>query len=263
MRTICAIVESSALVLILLGDSLVVRLLAAQEPSSETREGTADGGWSGPCEDWWRDSQFSFNAMRVCRVTTYLVRSLGKVTNEAEARAIANRSFRMCWGNFPRAQGNCNSENAWAHIGSWKSSPVQRPIVITVRASELFQSDDEMASVLAHEMGHAVDFGGEGASGLNGAWNLEQRADVAAIGFVMMAGYDARAAGRGLQMLGRERGQGLLGNVVGILSNQLHQLLIQDQHGYTQDRIALMKAVYAKGCAGLNNRPLGCKEGWK
>jgi hypothetical protein len=80
------------------------------------------------------------------------------------------------------------------------------------------------------------------------------------IGFVMRAGYDARSAGRGLQMVLGERGRGLLGNIAGMLDNLGAGA---DVHGYARDRIAHMKDVFGRGCVALKNEAVGCKEGWR
>jgi hypothetical protein len=242
--------------------------------SASTLEQTSEGGWAGPCDPFWDSSDFTFNAMRACRVMTYLVRSWQPPLDLTAARDLANTLMRICWGTFPKARGNCSSPNAWAPPRGWIDAARQAqwrqrlglhtapppPIVLTLRASELLQSDDEVAFLLAHEMGHAVD--SEQTTSTNTASN-EQRADVAAIGFLIRAGYDARSGGRSLQNLTLERGQGAFGNLLGTLSNHLDQALSQDVHGFTSDRIRLMKDVFGKGCVALNNKPLGCKEGWK
>jgi predicted Zn-dependent protease len=128
------------------------------------------------------------------------------------------------------------------------------PVVITLVTSETLQADDEVAFVLSHEMGHAID------PEPNSNEDNEKRADALGIVFVMRAGYDARSAGRGLQMVKGERGQGVLGNLMGLLD---HVADGSDIHGYTGDRIVLMKQEYAKQCGQLKNRPIGCKQGWK
>jgi hypothetical protein len=240
----------------------------AQAPPT-TVERTAEGGWAGPCDPFWDTTEFAYNATRVCRVTTYLARSWKPEMDGAKAAGIANNLFRICWGTFPKSGGDCTGVNAWAYPRSWIEAAVRAqrggfapaalppPAVITIRASELVQSDDELAFLMAHEMGHAVDQ--QQTSGQS-AFN-EQRADMAAIGFLVKAGYDARSAGRSLQNLSMERGQGMFGNLLGIIGGTLTQA--GDVHGLTADRIRLMKEVFARGCAGLGNKPLGCKEGWK
>jgi predicted Zn-dependent protease len=128
--------------------------------------------------------------------------------------------------------------------------------VITLQAAELLQSDDEVAAILSHEMGHAFDPEPD-------PQQAEPRADALSIGFLIKAGFDARSAGRGLQMMGRERGQGAIGNLFWTIALHLNQVATQDSHGSTLDRITRMKEVFAKGCAAMNNRPIGCKEGWR
>ena len=246
----------------------------AQVSPPSTVEQTTGGGWAGPCDSFWDSSDFTFHAMRVCRVTTYLVRSWKPTTDLTAARDFANMLMRICWGTFPKARGDCSSANAWAPARGWidaarlaqtrqrfglQTAPPP-PIVITLRAAELLQSDDEVAFLLSHEMGHAVDT--EQTTSANTVSN-EQRADVAAIGFMIKAGYDARSDGRSLQNLTMERGQGAFDNLLGMLSNHIGQAMTRDVHGFTRDRILLMKDVFAKGCAAMNNKPLGCKEGWK
>ena len=60
-----------------------------------------------------------------------------------------------------------------------------------------------------------------------------------------------------------ERGQGTLGNLLGLPGNHLNHAMTHDVHGFTRDRIALMKDAFGKGCIVMDNKSLGCKEGWK
>jgi hypothetical protein len=228
----------------------------AQERAS-TFVGTGAGGWAGPCEPLWSTTEWSFNAKRVCRVTSALARSVHDTLSAEQAQQLADRLFRICWGVFPAAGGNCQSPNAWASLGSWNGRTEPVPAVITLLASERVQSDDELAFLIAHEMGHAFD---QRQRLLE--LNPEQRADISGVGFLVKAGFDARAGGRALQTLGGERGQGPLGNLAGILLNHMAAGR-GDIHGLTRDRIALMKSVFATGCASLRNQPVGCKEGWR
>ena len=223
-----------------------------------THEETASGGWAGPCDDWWTSTDFVFEAERVCRVATYVLHGLRPSIDPAAARVPVNQLFRICWGTFQRANGDCSTSNAWAMPRSWidPSVTTKPPVVITLRAAENVQSDDEMAAVLSHEMGHAIDAN----QTLTPSRENELRADANAVGFLMMAGYDARSAGRGLQMIMGERGQGAVGNLLGMLN---HAADGADVHGYASDRIAQMKQVYATGCTALKNKPIGCKEGWR
>jgi hypothetical protein len=179
------------------------------------------------------------------------------------AEDFANQMFRICWGAFPNSGGDCGQPNAWAPWRAWSTwansgarGPAPRPIVITLEAAEFVQSDDEIAFLLSHEMGHALD-------PEPSREQVEQRADALGIGFMVKAGFDARSAGRSLQMIGRERGQGAIGNLLWTLLNHANQIATQDSHGSTTDRIHRMKQVFAKGCAAMNNKPIGCKEGWR
>jgi hypothetical protein len=236
----------------------------AHSSEQSTYRGTAAAGWSGPCEKWWETSAFAYDAMRVCRVATYLMHAFMKNKESAEswksAREGANQAFRICWGNFPQSGGACNTPNAWALPKSWlvarQTGQAPHPIFITLTSTEWLQSDDEIAFVLSHEMGHATD------AGQNTTQNTrqnEERADALGIGYMMLAGYDARSAGRGLQMIEGERGQGVLGN----LGNMLSRLGdATDPHGYAHERIELMKQEYARLCSRFGNKPIGCKEGW-
>ncbi len=233
--------------------------------TAATHEQTAEGGWAGPCEDTWTISEFPYNALRVCRVATYLVRSLSLPDDPVKAKTAINQIFRICWGQFPKAGGDCTTANAWAYPKSWITwaqngahGGFPPPIVITLSASELVQSDDEMAFLLAHEMGHAFDQ----RQTLELSRENEYLADVSGVGFMVKAGYDARSAGRALQMIGGERGQGAIGNVLQTLLNHVGQAAVQDVHGFTVERIARMKEVYGRGCVALSNKPIGCKEGW-
>lgn len=271
----------SRLVVLVVGATLIAGALSkssAQTPygpqrfAPSTLEQTPEGGWASPCDTFWDNSEFTYHAMRVCRVATYLVRSWKPSTDLSEARSFAHTLIRICWGNFPKARGDCSSPNAWAFGRSWIDAARQAqsrqrlglptapppPIILTLRATELLQSDDEVAFLMAHEMGHAVD--PEQQTSANVPAN-EQRADIAAIGFLVKAGYDARSGGRSLQHLTMERGQGAFLNLLGIIDNRMTQA--GDVHGFTSDRIRLMKDVFAKGCAAMANKPLGCKEGWK
>jgi hypothetical protein len=232
---------------------------------SSTFEGNSAGGWAGPCDQQWASSEFPFNAMRVCRVVTYLGRSIANNTVDAKAaEAYANHMFRICWGTFPKSgRPSCDVPNAWAPLRAWSAwatrgarGPTPQPIVITLQASEMLQSDDEIAFLLSHEMGHAFDPDQSNQQ-------IEPRADALGIGFMIKAGYDARSAGRSLQMLGGLRGQGLLGNLLGTVGDHVTQAVTQDDHGTAFERIQRMKQVFAKGCAAFNNKPIGCKEGWK
>ena len=239
--------------------------LQLREPV-RTVEGSSAGGWAGPCEDWWDTSEFQYNARRVCRVAASLIGSFRKAGSPIEAERFANEGFRVCWGVFPKAGNDCNGPNAWARAAGWirwarAGGPggTPPPIVVTLAATEMVQSDDEMAFLLSHEMGHALD--SEQTTQANSREN-EYRADVGAIGFLVNAGYDARSAGRSLQNLVGERGRTPLGNLLGILSNHLGQAASQDVHGFTFERIDRMRSAFVKGCAALNNRPLGCKAGW-
>jgi len=270
MQRFFAIVLTSGLV----GSFGAGASVVAQDASGTTHERTADGGWSGPCEAWWNESEFTFSAMRVCRVTSYLIRSLTPGLDETADKALANQLFRVCWGTFPKSGGDCTSVNAWAAVRNWITVATDarqrprgvgpglrnlRPAVITLSAAETVQSDDELAFLIAHEMGHAVD---QYQTSRPSAAN-EQRADVLAVGFLVKAGYDARSAGRSLQMITGERGGGAAANLLAMLQNHMSQVVTGDTHGFTADRIARMKAVFTNGCAALNNRPLGCKEGWR
>jgi hypothetical protein len=251
-------VRNAIAVLAALLVSFLIPTLTPLHAQATTYEGSAVAGWSGPCESWWQTSAFSFDAMRVCRVTTSLVYSIEKNKDATSAKLIADQLFRICWGDFPRSGGSCSVSNAWAIPRGWVGTTgVRTPVVITLRASEDLQSDDEVAFILSHEMGHAID--PQQTVDQNTRQN-ELRADLFGIGFVLKAGYDVRSAGRGLQMITGERGQGLVGNLFGMLS---HAGDGSDAHGLTQDRIGLMKQEFAKGCAQLNNRPVGCKGGWK
>lgn len=130
-------------------------------------------------------------------------------------------------------------------------------MVITITSAEELQSDDEIAYVLGHEMGHATD---PEQNVTQNTRENEERADSFGVRYIMRAGYDARSAGRGLQMIEGERGQGVLGN----LSNMLNHFGdSSDPHGYAHERIELMKQEYANVCARSGNKPVGCKEGWK
>jgi len=238
---------------------------------------TAQGGYVGPCDSWWTTPaaiDFSLNAKRVCRVTTYLMQAFNSAESAENMREAVDGLFRICWGVVPQAGGDCRLQNAWAGHRSWVNFtlqaqrraarlfpqviPLPQPIVITLGASEVLQSDDEVAFSLAHEMGHAND-----PEPLRpNDRSYEQRADILAIGFLVNAGFDARAGGRSLQNLTGERGQGALGNLSQILNNHLTQVMTQDVHGFTMERIAAMKDAYRRGCAAMNNRPIGCKQGW-
>jgi hypothetical protein len=167
--------------------------------------------------------------------------------------------FRICWGRFPRSGSpSCDVANAWATLRGWTAKTGYRPpIVITLQATEDLQSDDEVAFVLSHEMGHAVDAGQ--TVGQQTREN-EDRADLFGVGFVIKAGYDVRSAGRGLQMIEGERGRGVIGNLMGMLG---HAGDGSDAHGFARDRIANMKQVFATGCSKMGNKPIGCKDGWK
>jgi predicted Zn-dependent protease len=206
--------------------------------------------------------------MRVCRVSTYLVVGLFKQAHRslpwAQARQATNELFRICWGQFPASGGNCADANAWAHPRSWvnlTAGSTSQPIVITLIASEWLQSDDDVAFILAHEMGHAVDR--EQNTAVNTEQN-EERADGIGIGFLMLAGYDARASARALQLIAGERGQGLGGNLGGMLNQGLNKLLNPSEpHPLPSARIQLMKQVFARLCAAYGNHPIGCKEGWR
>src|SRR5262245_35736580 len=103
-----------------------------------TYEGSDAGGWSGPCESWWETSNSPFNAMRVCRVTTYLIQGFQKTPDWTIARSAANQLFRICWGRFPRSGSlSCEVSNAWAIPRGWTAKTGYRaPIVITVQATE-------------------------------------------------------------------------------------------------------------------------------
>lgn len=232
-------------------------------PAFTTLEQTSEGGWAGACEDSWVSSDVPFNARRVCRVAMALIQSWQPTQDTFTTRQMANQLVRLCWGRFPRSGGDCQTSNAWAYPSSWMQWAssgrigMPQPAVITLTASELLQSEDEVAFLLAHEMGHAIDLQQTAAQSRQN----EERADVLGIGFMVRAGYDARAAGRGLQTATRERGQGLVGNILWTLLT--HAAQVGDVHGFTHERIAAMKRVFAAGCAGLNNQPLGCKEGWK
>jgi Peptidase family M48 len=258
MRDGFVFVAASVLFLVSLRGDLLPPLHAQPQNETTTFEGTDQGGWSGPCEGWWRTSGLSLDAARVCRVTTNLITALERTPNAALATSIANQLFRICWGDFPRFGNACATSNAWAQAQGWIATPgAKPPVVITLQATEDLQSDDEVAFVLGHEMGHAVDR--EQTVDQNTRQN-EERADVLGIGFVMRAGYDARSSGRGLQMVLGERGQGLLGNLASMWE---HRGDGADVHGLTQNRIALMKQVFARGCAALNNQAVGCRDGWR
>lgn len=257
--------------------------LSAQAPSPRTSppttlELTPQGGWAGPCDAWWDTPEaveYRFNAMRVCRVTSFLIQAFQPKPDAQAARDAADGFFRICWGVFPKAGNDCRTPNAWAGLRSWTTflnqakQPAPRwgitppitlppPIVITLTTSEVLQSDDEVAFVLAHEMGHANDPEPIRPNDRG----VEKRADVLGVGFLVMAGFDARAGGRSLQNLGGERGRGGLVNLFNILNNHVSQAMTQDAHGFTVDRIAAMKDAYRRGCAAMNNRPIGCKQGW-
>ena len=239
------------------------RVTPYEMPNPSTFEGTPSGGWAGPCEQSWAQSEWPYNAMRVCRVVTYLARSFQNTIDPNVAQDFANQMFRICWGTFPKSGGDCNQPNAWAPWMAWSTwansggrGPAPRPIVMTLQAAEVVQSDDEIAFLLSHEMGHALD-------PVQSREDVEPRADALGIGFMVKAGFDARSAGRSLQMIGRERGQGAIGNVLWTLLNHVNQVATQDTHGTNMDRIYRMKQVFAKGCAAMTNKPIGCKEGWR
>jgi Peptidase family M48 len=261
MRRCAFLTALSVVVIVSVRGQLESRAQAQVGNASRTMEGTTAGGWAAPCDRWWDTSSFRLNAARVCRVTTHLITAIERTTTATQPRAISDQLFRICWGNFPRSGrsgGACAASNAWARSRGWIAAAGPKPpVVITLKATEDLQSDDEVAFVLGHEMGHALDR--EQSVDKNTHQN-EERADVAGIGFVMRAGYDARSAGRGLQMILGERGQGLLGNLKGMLD---HAGDGADVHGLTRNRIAVMKQIFARGCAVLNNQAIGCKEGWK
>ena len=239
---------------------------------------TSAAGWVGPCDEWWAtpEADFALNAKRVCRVTTYLMQAMQPTLDMQKSREAVDGLFRICWGVVPQSGGDCGTQNAWAQLRGWTRfvSQVQRsasspllsrlpirlppPIVITLSASEVLQSDDEVAFVLAHEMGHANDPEPERPNDRE----VEQRADILAVGLMVNAGFDARAGGRSLQNIAGERGQGAIGNMLAILNNHVNQVATQDIHGLTRDRIAAMKENYRRGCVVMNNRPIGCKQGW-
>ena len=237
-------------------------------PAASTYQGSAAGGWSGPCEDWWTNSPFSFTAMRVCRVTSYLVNRLSPNPDSADIlqaqRTIANQMFRICWGTYPSAEGPCDRPNAWVRGRGWviakeRKLPAPPPVVITLVAAERLQADDEVAFILAHEMGHASDPVPLVPASITDP-TVEQRADALGIVFMMRAGYDPRSAGRGLLVLEGQRGQGVLGNLAGMLN---HIGAGMTTHGFASDRIERMKQAFARECADHGNKPIGCKDGWK
>jgi len=228
----------------------------------------SSGGWAAPCnEAFWKSTGFKNEAMRVCRVATDLLVGLNRHENHPitleQAKQAVDEGFRICWGQFPLSGGNCASINAWTTPQGWlhlKPNVTPKPVVITLTATEWLQSDDDVAFVLGHEMGHAND------SGQNTAVNTEQneeRADAIGMGFLMFAGYDARASGRALQLIAGERGQGLAGNLAGTLRAGLQKLLNPaEPHPLNSVRIQLMKREFAILCAAHKNQPIGCKEGW-
>ncbi len=249
--------------------SLLLAVLAAYSlPALPLRAQQASGGWEGPCEEaFWKRTGFEYDAMRVCRVATYLLVGLNKQANHpltwVQARQGANEGFRLCWGQFPAAGGNCAVPNAWARTKSWLNLPPNTtppPIVITLTAAEWLQSDDDVAFILAHEMGHATD--AQQNTTVQTEQN-EERADAIGIACLMLAGYDARASARGLQLLAGERGQGAVGNLTGMLNQGFNKLSNPSEaHPLPGTRILLMKQAFARLCGLYGNRPIGCKEGW-
>src|SRR5438309_1397955 len=112
------VVSAGAIVLAVLTPAhsrFAVSVDAQSGTPATTYEGSDAGGWSGPCESWWENSNFPFDAMRVCRVTTYLIHGFQKTPDWNTARSAANQLFRICWGRFPRSGSPaCGVANAWA-----------------------------------------------------------------------------------------------------------------------------------------------------
>ncbi|HUZ46416.1 MAG TPA: M48 family metalloprotease [Terriglobia bacterium] len=228
----------------------------------------SSGGWAAPCNKaLWKDYGFQYDAMRVCRVATYLVVGLNRYENHPitleQARQTVNEGFRICWGQFPSSGGYCASVNAWTTAQGWlhlKPNVTPKPVVITLTATEWLQSDDDVAFVLGHEMGHANDSGQ--STTVNTEQN-EERADAIGMGFLMFAGYDARASAQALELIKGERGQGLAGNLGGMFQAGLQKLLNPSEpHPLNSARIQLMKREFARLCVTHGNQPIGCKEGW-
>jgi predicted Zn-dependent protease len=80
-----------------------------------------------------------------------------------------------------------------------------------IAGAEVLQADDELAFLLSHEMGHASDPEPNASGNPRTDPYSEHRADALGIVFMMRAGYDPRSAGRGLQVLQGQRGQGNTG----------------------------------------------------
>jgi hypothetical protein len=229
----------------------------------------SSGGEAGPCEEvFWSRLGYQYDAMRVCRVASSLVGGLSRQSNHPvtadKAQELADEAFRICWGHDPTISESCAAPGAWATPRSWvpplpSNSPI--PVYITLPAAGWLQSDDAVACVLGHEMGHATDRLQN--VGKNTEWN-EERADAFGVTYVMLAGYEARACGLALQLITGERGQGAVRDLSGMIQQGADRLLNPaEPHPLNAQRMQLMKGVFSRVCARYGDEPIGCKEGWR